>query len=364
MTHKLVAENLRDRPLRTFLSILLIGVPVTLILSLVGLSQGMLDESARRARGIGADVLVRPPGSSALSLTGAPLPEELAARLEEEPHVAQAMGALNFSISGFTYIAGVNIQDFNRMSGGFIFLEGGPFQSPNDIIIDDYYARQHQLHAGGTISLLNRNWRVAGVVEPGKLSHLILLLDVLQELTGSRGRVTQIFLKLDDPANAPRVIASLRRLLPGYPIYSMEEFTSLFTVSNVPGLQTFIDVLSAIGVVIGFIVIWLSMHMAVSHRTREIGILKSLGASQWYIAGVVVAEALVLGVAGVIVGIALSFGARWLIHTLVPASLTMAIAVEWWPIVALITLGGVLLGALYPGIAAARQDAVAALSYE
>ena len=237
MTHKLVAENLRDRPLRTFLSILLIGVPVTLILSLVGLSQGMLDESARRARGIGADVLVRPPGSSALSLTGAPLPEELAARLEEEPHVAQAMGALNFSISGFTYIAGVNIQDFNRMSGGFIFLEGGPFQSPNDIIIDDYYARQHQLHAGGTISLLNRNWRVAGVVEPGKLSHLILLLDVLQELTGSRGRVTQIFLKLDDPANAPRVIASLRRLLPGYPIYSMEEFTSLFTVSNVPGLQ-------------------------------------------------------------------------------------------------------------------------------
>ena len=157
---------------------------------------------------------------------------------------------------------------------------------------------------------------------------------------------------------------SLRRLLPGYPIYSMAEFTSLFTVSNVPGLEAFINVLTAVGVVIGFTVIWLSMHMAVSHRTREIGILKSLGASQWYIVKAILMEALVLGAAGVVVGIALSFGARWLIHVLVPASLTMTIVVPWWPIVAVITLAGVLLGAVYPGISAARQDAVAALSYE
>ncbi len=364
MTRKLVTENLRDRPLRTFLSILLIGFPVTLVLCLVGLSQGMLDESARRARGIGADVLVRPPGSSVLSLTGAPLPEKLVDRLEQEPHVAHAMGALNFSISGFTYVAGVNIDEFSRMSGGFKFLEGAPFRRPDDIIIDDFYARQNDLHAGGTLRLLNRQWHVAGVVEPGKLSHLILPMHVLQDLSGAQGRVTQIFLKLDDPAKAPEVMESLRRLLPGYPIYSMAEFTSLFTVSNVPGLEAFINVLTAVGVVIGFTVIWLSMHMAVSHRTREIGILKSLGASQWYIVKAILVEALVLGAAGVVAGIGLSFGARWLIHVLVPASLTMTIVVPWWPIVAVITLAGVLLGAVYPGISAARQDAVAALSYE
>ncbi len=364
MTRKLVTENLRDRPLRTLLSILLIAFPVTLVLCLVGLTQGMLDESARRARGIGADVLVRPPGSSVLSLTSAPLPEKLVARLGREPHVAQALGALNFSISGFTYVAGVNIDAFERMSGGFRFLEGGSFRRPDDIIIDDFYSRQNDLHAGGTLRLLNRQWHVAGVVEPGKLSHLILPLDVLQDLSGAQGRVTQIFLKLDDPAKAPEVMESLRRLLPGFPIYSMAEFTSLFTVSNVPGMEAFINVLAAVGVVIGFTVIWLSMHMAVSHRTREIGILKSLGASQWYIVKAILAEALVLGAAGVVVGIALSFGARWLIHVLVPASLTMAIVVPWWPIVAVITLAGVLLGAVYPGISAARQDAVAALNYE
>jgi putative ABC transport system permease protein len=364
MIRKLVTENLRYHPLRTLLSILLVGVPVTLVLTLVGLSQGMLEESARRARGIGADVLVRPPGSSVLSLTGAPLPEKLVERIEREPHVAQALGALNFSISGFTYVAGVDLDRFTRMSGGFKFLEGGPVRRPDDIIIDDFYARQHNLRAGGKLRLLNRDWHVAGVVEPGKLSHLILPLNVLQELTGGSGRVTQIFVKLDDPARTPEVMDSLRRLLPGYPIYSMAEFTSLFTADNVPGLEAFINVLAAVGVVIGFTVIWLSMHMAVSHRTREIGILKSLGASQWYIVKAILAEALLLGAAGVAAGIGLSFAARWLIEALVPASLTMSIVVVWWPIVTVIMLAAVLLGALYPGFNAARQDAVSALSYE
>lgn len=364
MTNKLVRENLRDRPLRTLLSIMLVGVPVALVLCLVGLSQGMLDETAHRARGIGADIVIRPPGSSVLSLTGAPLPDKLVNRLEREPHIVQAMGSLNFSISGFTYVAGVDVDEFNRMSGGFKFLEGTSFRRPDDILIDDFYARQNNLRAGDTFKLLNREWHVAGVVEPGKLSHLTLPLRVLQELTGDPGRVSQIFVRLDDPARTPEVMESLRRLLPGYPIYSMAEFTSLFTVENVPGLRAFIDVLAAVGVVIGFTVIWLSMHMAVSHRTHEIGILKSLGASQWYIVKVIVAEALVMGAAGVIVGIALSFFARWLIHVLVPASLTMSIVVAWWPIVAIITLLGVLLGAVSPGVSAARQDAVAALSYE
>ena len=59
VTGKLVLENLKHRPMRSLLSILLIGVPVTLILCLVGLSHGMLEDSQRRARGIGADIMVR-----------------------------------------------------------------------------------------------------------------------------------------------------------------------------------------------------------------------------------------------------------------------------------------------------------------
>ena len=94
VTAKLVLENLKHKPMRSLLSMFLIAVPVTLILCLVGLSQGMLADSARRARGIGADIVVRPPGTSVLTLSGAPIPEKLVDVMRQKPHVALAMGMI------------------------------------------------------------------------------------------------------------------------------------------------------------------------------------------------------------------------------------------------------------------------------
>jgi putative ABC transport system permease protein len=152
--------------------------------------------------------------------------------------------------------------------------------------------------------------------------------------------------------------------MPEYQIYSMEEFTSLFSVNNIQGLHEFIIVIMAIGVIIGFAVVCLSMYMAVLQRTREIGILKSLGASKSFILRIILAEALLLGIGGTLLGILMSFGAWWLIRTIVPASIPMVIVPSWWPIAGFITLVGTGLGALYPGLSAARHDAIEALAYE
>ena len=74
---KLTFANLAHRPVRTLLSILAIAVEVTMILTLVGVSNGTLHESARRARGSGADILVRAPGaSSALTLSSSPMSDK------------------------------------------------------------------------------------------------------------------------------------------------------------------------------------------------------------------------------------------------------------------------------------------------
>ena len=72
MLNKLVLENLRQRPVRTSLSVLAIGVEVTMMLTLVGISYGTLHEAARRARGVGADIIVRPPASSIMTLSSSP----------------------------------------------------------------------------------------------------------------------------------------------------------------------------------------------------------------------------------------------------------------------------------------------------
>jgi putative ABC transport system permease protein len=364
VTFKLILENMRHRPLRTLLSVLLIGIPVTLILTLVGLSRGMLEESKQRTSGVGADIMVRPRGSSIISFSGAPMPEGLVKRLQQEPHITQATGVVVQQVSGITSVFGVDLDAFNKMSGGFDYTEGGPFKGPDDILVDDFYAQQEKKHSGDTINVLNRNWRIAGVYRSGKLARIVLPISIVQDLTGNTGRISLIYLKVDNPENVNPVIASLRKLLDNDQIYSMREYLSLISVENVPALNSFIHVVIAIGIVIGFAVVCLSMYMAVLQRTREIGILKSLGASRAYILRLIIAEAFVMGFFGTLAGILFSFGARWLILTLVPASLQQAIVPDWWPVAGLIALFASLLGALYPGFRAARQDPIEALAYE
>ena len=71
-----------------------------------------------------------------------------------------------------------------------------------------------------------------------------------------------------------------------------------------------------------------------------------------------------LALAGCVIGIFTTFVARQLVSTFLPASLTVISVPEWWPKAAAIALTGALLGAIYPGLKAARQDAIEALAYE
>jgi len=153
--NKLVFENLRQRPVRTCLSVLAIGVEVTMILTLVGISYRTLDETARRARGIGADIVVRPPASSIVSLSSSPMSEKLVPFLTKQPHVTFATGTMGQPLGGFDVLTGIDLAQFNRLSGGFLFVRGGPFKNDDDVIVDEYYAREKNLSVGSTVTLAN-----------------------------------------------------------------------------------------------------------------------------------------------------------------------------------------------------------------
>jgi putative ABC transport system permease protein len=367
VTSKLVIENLKHKPMRSLLSFLLIGVPVTLILTLVGLSHGMMEDAQQRARGSGTDIFVRGTNANtAFSASGATLPEKFLDYFARQPHVKVVMGIVTHPIRLTLIVNGVELEKLEQMTGGLHYLEGGGFQGPYDTVIDRYYATQEKKHAGDTIEMMNHKWRISGIVEGGKLAHIFVPLKTLQELDSASNRLSQINLKLDDPANTQAVIADLKKVLgPDYPVLSVEELSTMLTESvNSQGLEIFIDVIMGIGVVIGFAVVCLSMYMAVLQRTREIGILKSLGGSRGFILGIILAEAVMLGLGGTALGILMSYGARALIRLLVPASLQMVIVYGWWPVACGITLVGATLGALYPGLSAARHDPIEALAYE
>lgn len=364
MVNKLVVENLKHRPVRTLLSVVAISIQVTMVLTLVGVSKGMLDEQARRVRGVGADIIITAPSSSVITFS-VNMPAGIVRLVKEiEPHVAATTGVLWQGTDMFSYVTGLDIEQFNKLNGGFRFVEGGPFQSPDDVMVDSYYAQQHKLHVGDSVTVLNRPWRLSGIFEPGMLARLVVPLAKLQDLSANTGKITIIYVKLDDPARTSEAIASLKTKLKDYQIRSMEDYAELYSVNSVPMLREFIWVVIALGVLVGFLVVFLSMYTAVLERTREIGVLKALGASPSYILNILLRETVLLAVAGSLLGILLAYVTRFFISNVIHGSLIQAIVYDWWPITAGIALLGAILGAIYPGLKAARQDAIEALAYE
>jgi putative ABC transport system permease protein len=199
----------------------------------------------------------------------------------------------------------------------------------------------------------------------GKLARICVKLTALQAIPPGRpGYVTVLYAKLDDPKLADQVAADLKTKLPNYPIYTMDELSSMYSISNVGMLKDFIAVVIGVAVVVGFIVVFMAMYTAVLERTREIGILKAVGSGSGMILNILLRETLILALLGTAVGIVLTYGTQWLMQHSVPASLVQETVYGWWPIAGGIAIVGAMLGAVVPTAKAVQQDVTEALSYE
>lgn len=369
MMNRMIVGNLAHRPIRSLISIIAIALEVTLILLIVGLSLGILNDSRQRQAGIGADVLVLPPGSSFIfGLTGAPMPIKVGSLLQKLPHVDVVAPVITqISTQGsIEVIAGVDLPTYEGLGGGgFHYLQGGPFKGANDALVDELFARSKHVKIGDNIEILNNSFRVSGIVAQGKGARKFLPLTTLQDLLGAKEKASIFYLKLDNPANADAVVEEIKHV-PGMERYvatSMATYLSMMTPSNYPGLRTFINVVIGVSVVIGFIVIFQAMYTAVMERTREIGILKSMGASKLYIVNVVLRETILLAMCGIILGILVSLGGRAALVQRLPL-LRIVVTGGWILKATLIAVVGAIGGALYPAFKAAQKDPIDALAYE
>src|SRR5215472_1450089 len=366
--NKMIFANLVHRPFRTIISVVAVAVEVTLILLIVGLSIGMLNDSKNRQAGIGADVMVQPPNASLLmGVSGAPVSIKLADRLRKVDHVvavAPVVAQLN-TAGNVEVIDGIDLQSFEAVGGPMRYLAGGPFQGPDDILVDDYVAAAQKLKVGDSIEILNHTFRIAGIVDHGRGARKFLPIQTLQDIMGAQGKASIFYIKLDDPNNADLVVKEIKSI-PGmeqYGVRSLKEYLSLLTSSSIPGLSTFINVVIGVSMVIGFIVIFQAMYAAVMERTREIGILKSLGAGKLYIVNVILRETLLISIGGIILGIAVSYGARVGLHHKFQ-TLPILITPDWLVRATIIAIIGSMLGAFYPALKAAQKDPIDALAYE
>lgn len=365
MMGEFVARNLLHRPLRTLIAVMAVAVEVALVVLIVGLTSGLLTETAKRIQGIGADIMLQPPAASIfLGFSGSPMPMKIAGRLQELKYVQSVAPALlQFnSTGGVEMIYGIDNESFRAVSGGFVFLQGQDMAGPDDMLLDDWAAKAKNLHVGDSYNLLNHDWHIVGIIEHGKGARVFVPITTLQELVGARDKASLFFVKCTRPEHTEDVIQQMRGILPGYTLRPLKDFLSLMTSTNIPGLEGFIHAMIALAIAIGLLVIFLTMYTTVIERTRDIGVLKSMGADGQFIVRALLMESAVLCLAGIAAGVGLSYVARAAFLAGFP-TLSILITTSWILRAAAIALVGAILGASYPAWLASRKDAVEALSY-
>src|SRR6202046_1391604 len=327
----MIVQNVLHRPLRTLITAIAVAVEVAMVIMVVGLTSGLLLENAKRVEGVGADIMVQPPSASVfLAFSGAPMPIAIGEKLKQLDYVqAVAPVLVQFnSVNGLDVVFGIDPASFTAVSNGFVFHSGHDLQTQNDILVDDIYAKAKKIKTGQTMHILDHDFHVAGIVEHGKGARLFVFLSTLQEMGGAHDKASVFFIKCDRADHTPAVTDEIKELLPRYEVRPLRDLMSLMTSSNLPGLAAFINVMIGIAVVIGFLVIFLSMYTTIIERTREIGVLKALGASKGYIVRIILSETTLLCVTGVVGGIALSFLMRSIFIKIFP-TLTILITTSW-----------------------------------
>ena len=362
----LVFSNIAHRPARTLVSILGTGVGVLLIIFTVGLAHGVLHERGQRESNIGAEIMIRASGS--VGFTGSSpfkLQASHAAEIAALPGVRSATPigqALDKSDGGFgqRLIDGIDYDQYANLAG-ITIREGRKLGSGDEAIIDPQWKENRHAKVGDTVKLFERPFTIVGVYQPPGGGRIKIPLATMQDQEGAEGRATAILVACTNPAQQDAIGALIQQRFPDDQLIFTRDLPELYA-SGVPALNIFIKVVVGIAAAISMLVILLAMYTTVTERTRQIGILKSLGMSKSSIAWVIEQEAIVVSLLGVATGVLLTLAARFAIMR--TTSLTIEIEPRWILIALAVGLVGGTIGALYPALRAARQDAVDALSYE
>jgi len=366
---KLMLRQLMHHPIRMLLSMIMIGVALLLGLVIKGLSTGLMQEKIHRTEGIGADLMIQPPHSSyILGLGENVMPDSLAQKIMEVKGVEAATPtATNVSFTNrLEAIFGIDLPGFNRVTGGFDYLQGGPFSGPYTALVDDVYVRTHRVRLGSTLNILDHHFTVCGVVGHGKGSRVFVPLKTLQDLLAP-GKCAVIFVKCTS-GNLDGVVETRLREFAGgalknYQITRMSDLATLITPSSFLGLQQFLLVIVVFAGVINFLVIFLALYVQVLGQTRELGILRALGASRRYMLRLFLGEACLLCILGGGLSLLLYLLTKIIVVSIYP-SLHFLLPAGSVVRVAAIALASAILGGAYPAYRASASEPIAALAYE
>ena len=360
----LVVSNIRQRPLRSAISVLGVALGVALVMLFTGLAHGMSDDLQKRSSNVSAEIIFTRPGSMNLTSSSANVSTKYVDLLKNIEGVESVTPVIRYFYPGGAFgvdqVEGVDWESFSKMNNIRI-IKGQAPKSPDEIVIDETKAaRNHPV--GSTLKVFgDKLYRVAGIYAPESGARAKMTLGALQDALEAPDKCTFIYVKVKNPADQVAVARRIDQAFPGNKIQLTREVFA--TIENaIPGLTIFLRVLVILAAIVSALVIMLAMHTTITERTREIGILKAMGASRIYIISEIEREALLISLLGLLVGFALAALAGFGIHK--ATSLIFEFSWHWALTAAGIGLLGGALGAFYPAARAANLDPVNALAYE
>jgi putative ABC transport system permease protein len=399
----LITANIKQRPLRTAISIIGVALGVVLVVLFVGLARGTMKDSAERQSNVDAELRFTTKGNAAFAANPLMLPERFAdaflhGKPEErdadtgevspaKPPIAGVVAAtpvgewMQSSVGGlgFELVDGIEYDSFSqttqiRIVDGRPLGDGRKLENRFEAIVDRYYADVNKdvdgrpVQVGSKIKVYERQFDVVGIYEPSMLARVKIPLHTLQWLLSGAEKsstvaenCTFVMVKCERPEMAADAARAIRELYPSFQVIPTSEIPALYS-QGIGAVEVFLNVVIGLAIVISTLVILLGMYTTIIERTREIGILKSLGASKRFIVMSIEKEAALLSTFGVLFGFAISVVSKIIIEA--NTRLKFDLDWKWLLLAAAIGLLGGIVGALYPAVRAANLDPIEAISYE
>lgn len=360
----LVTSNIRQRPVRTIISVLGVALGVALVMLFTGLARGMSTDLQKRSSNVQGEIIFTRKGSMTLIASSANLSTKYSERLQQIEGIESVTPVIRYIYQsgslGFDQLDGVEWDNFARMNSLRIVDGRGPQQN-DEVVIDETKAKRNH-PVGSNLKIFgDKLYRVVGIYSPESGARAKVTLASLQDTLEAPDKCTYILIKVKPNTDPVAVAKRIDAELPGNNVqFTRDVFTRVETA--IPSLGIFLRVLVGLAAVVSALVVMLAMHTTITERTREIGILKAMGASRAYIISEIEREALLISAIGLVVGFVLAFGGGFLIQK--TTGLIFEYGWQWALTAAIIGLVGGAVGAFYPAVRAANLDPVSALAYE